>query len=536
MIPKLFIGAALAVFAPIAFAQDVEQPNIIMFLVDDLGWQDTSVVFGAEPTGFQQHFRTPHVARLARQGAKFSNAYAAAVCSPTRTSLLTGQNPARHRITNWTLYLDRDQSGKSERLGPPSGWKLEGLQPSDSLLPEQLRGQGYVTIHCGKAHFGAIGTPGSDPRNLGFDINISGHSAGAPGSYRGRDNFGNHPDGSHKLPWGVPGLTKYHGTNTHLSDALATEVIAAIDQATAAEKPFFLHMATYAVHTPIQEHPRFIESYRGRQYDNTEIDIPLVEAQYASMVEGFDAALGAILNRLDEIGQAANTLIIFTSDNGGLSIHARGRTWRGTGADTHNWPLRGGKGSAYEGGTRVPLIISWAQTDQQHSLQHAIPIQSNSTIHVPVICEDLMPTILAWSGIDRSKVEKISPSKMAPMDGVDLTPLLTDPDDDKAAQAIASRPLLFHYPHIWGPSGSGYSPHSALRSGRWKVIYFYEGATWELYDLETDQGEATNLAVENSEQLRLTSTKLIEQLKSLDALYPSRAQTGEPVQIIPPGD
>ena len=182
---------------------------------------------------------------------------------------MTGQNATRHRVTNWTLFADRDQSGRTNRLLPPRNWRKAGLQPDQLTLPMVLRTGGYRTIHCGKAHWGAYGTPGADPRNLGFDVNIAGHPAGAPGSYQGQENFGNNPDGSHKEPWGVPGLEKYHGTDTHLTDALAIEACSAIKESVDAGQPFFLYMAPYAVHTPIQEHPRFVEHYRGNKYPGT---------------------------------------------------------------------------------------------------------------------------------------------------------------------------------------------------------------------------------------------------------------------------
>ncbi len=516
--------ATISILANPQFAQSQEQspanndrPNIVVFLVDDLGWQDTSVAFSSEETGFQKHFRTPHVQRLANRGVRFVNAYAHCVCSPTRTSIITGQNPTRHHVTNWTLYPDKDQSGKTTRLAAPANWNVKGIQPAASHLPSLLTSAGYRTIHCGKAHWGAIGTAGSDPENLGFAVNIAGHSAGAPGSYQGSDNFGNHPDGAQKLPWGVPGLEKYHGTETHLSDALAIEASAAIEAAVNDRQNFFLYMAPYAVHTPIQSHPKFIENYQDKNYDGTEIKIPKAEADYASMVEGYDDALGQILATITRLNVADKTIILFTSDNGGLSVHGRGMTFRGTGKNTHCWPLREGKGSAYEGGTRVPMIVSWATTDSGSSLQKQIPIQSGSVSQAHVVSEDIFPTVCRWAGV--TLADELAKN----MDGQDLTDFATNP-----AAVNSSRPLLFHYPHVWGPQGDGYQPHSSLRIGEWKVIYFYDQQQWELYNLENDIGETTDLATRNPERLQQMASALIEQLNSHDAQYPTLIESGKP--------
>ena len=178
--------AIVATFlAALANAQDEPRPNIVVFLVDDMGWQDTSVAFHSERTPFNERYRTPNMERLARQGVVFTNAYACSVCSPSRTSLMTGQNAARHHVTNWTLRKGKDQSGQTKRLRSPEGWRNDGLQPDPALLPQLLHDAGYHTIHAGKAHWGAEGTAGEDPRTLGFDVNIAGHCAGGPGAYDG---------------------------------------------------------------------------------------------------------------------------------------------------------------------------------------------------------------------------------------------------------------------------------------------------------------------------------------------------------------
>lgn len=493
-----------------------QQPNIVLFLVDDMGWQDTSVPFHAERTAFNDHFYTPGMERLARQGVCFTNAYSAAVCSPTRTSIMTGQNPVRHHVTNWTLWQDKDQSGQTDRLRSPRNWCVNGLQPDTTTLPMLLRRAGYRTIHCGKAHWGVHGTPGSDPCNLGFDVNIAGHAAGGPGGYQGKTFYGNDENGAYTPPWGVPGLEKYHGTDTHLTDALTIEALKEIDKSVADGKPFYLYMSHYVVHVPIQEHRPYVARYRGKCYKDTDITIPENEACYASMIQGMDVSLGAILDKLEKLGIAENTLVVFYSDNGGLSEHERGVTPRGTGPNTHNWPLRDGKGSAYEGGTRVPAIMSWAVPSENAPCQKRVPIRSGLRCEVPVICEDIVPSILSWAGAG----DLIS--ELKGLDGHDITKLLNG-----SPAADPDRAFLFHYPHMWGPIGDGYQPHSAIRIGEWKAIYFYEPRKWELYHIRQDIGEEMDLSRENPDILRRLAACMRELHVKLGAQYPVVKITGE---------
>ncbi len=235
-----------------------KKPNIIMFLVDDMGWQDTSVPFWTEETPFNRRYNTPGMERLALEGMIFTQAYASSVCSPTRVSLMSGMNAARHRVTNWTLHRNASVDGKSKVLDYPK-WNVNGIQPTDSIelathatmLPQILKDNGYFTIHCGKAHFGAMNTPSADPLTCGFDVNIAGHAAGGLGSYLGKQNFGNKEKGSHTLPWGVPGLEKYHGDSIFLTEAMTLETKKALDKSLELKKPFYLYMAHYAVHIPL---------------------------------------------------------------------------------------------------------------------------------------------------------------------------------------------------------------------------------------------------------------------------------------------
>ena len=297
-------------------------------------------------------WKTPNLERLAARGLRFSDAYAAApVCTPSRTAILTGQSPARTHITYWTLEKDRDTSSRHARLDPPA-WQVNGAQPTGAELPQLLANAGYRTMHVGKAHFGARGTPGADPRNFGFDVNIAGHAAGAPGSFFGSDHFKDAarkqrgkvaPADAPPSVWDVPMLERWYrdeeeDENVWLDDALAREACDAITTAVAEQRPFFLNFCPYGVHTPIMEDPRFAADYP---------ELDPTERAYATMIAAVDDALGQLVARCDALGILDNTIFIFTSDNGGLSAHARGTAPDGARAHTHNAPLRSGKGSAY---------------------------------------------------------------------------------------------------------------------------------------------------------------------------------------------
>ena len=508
----LLIGA-MAQAAP-------SKPNILLYLVDDMGWQDTSVAFWKQRTPFNDHFRTPTMEKLAKQGIRFTQARAHAVCSPTRTSIMTGQNPARHHVTNWTLYANKDQSNSWGRTGAPPEWRKEGLQPEDVLLSKLLQEAGYFTIHAGKAHWGGIPTPGANPANLGFDVNIAGHAAGGPGGYNGLENFGNKKKGGHTLPWGIPGLEQYHGQDIHLTDATTIEAKKAVTQAVEADKPFYLYLAHYAIHAPIKPHKRFMDNYEGKDYPGTERDIPPAEEKYASMVEGMDASLGDVLDHLEALGVAENTLVIFTSDNGALTASSREESPMGTGLNTHCWPLRAGKGSAYEGGTRVPFIAAWAKPHPDNTFQQALPIAADSVSDQPIIVEDLFPTLLAIADTNSPEGHTV--------DGRDIRPYLMKQEQD------AKRPLYFHYPHVWGPHGPGYEPHSAAVYGGWKVIYFYNDRRWELYNLARDIGETTNLAIGQQDRLKSLASRMTKDLTAMGAQWPVDRKTGAEDPIVLP--
>jgi arylsulfatase A-like enzyme len=474
-------------------------PNLILFLVDDLGWQDLSVPLGEQLTGFNQRYRTPNIQRLASQGVKFTQAYAASpVCTPTRTSILRGQHPAVTRITDWTLYVDRDFSRGMKTLSDPD-WNRNGLAPDPMLLTNLLAQQGYRTIHIGKAHFGAIGTPGSDPLQLGFERNVAGHAAGGPGSYFGEQDYGNQKKG----PWGIPGLEAYHGSETFLTEALTLEAEKELEAAAADGRPFFLNMAHYAVHAPIQKDPRYYQSYRDAGLDDA-------EARYAGLISGVDDSLGRIWRKLEELEIADNTLILFFSDNGGLSAHGRGTTPNGTGKDTHNAPLRSGKGSGYEGGTRVPMIVAWAGKNPGW-----LNIEANSVNHSPVLSTDLYVSLLQLAGASNESIAATD------ADGQSFLPLLRG-----AKRQSQRRALAWHYPHKWGPSGDRYEPFTAFRRENWKIIYWYETAQWELFNLGEDVGETKNLIEEQSEVAAHMKAGLRAWMRKVDAQRPILKESG----------
>lgn len=492
--PLCLLLSLLSGAAPLA----QERPHLVVFLVDDLGWQDLSVPLGPESTPFNQRYRTPAAERLAAEGMRFTNAYAASpVCTPTRVALMTGMSPARHGSTNWILHAGRGPGARHASLTPPD-WDDDGLQEGEVSLPALLREAGYFTIHAGKAHLGALETSGADPTRLGFDVNIAGHAPGGPGSYYGEDHYSatrRARNPSQSTLWDVPGLEAYHGTSTHLTQATTLEALSAVEGAVQRGERFFLHLAHYAVHAPIMPDPRYVDEYA---------QLHATEAAYASMVAGVDASLAALLAKLEQLGVLDETLIVYTSDNGGLSAHARGGE-----PHTHNAPLRSGKGSSYEGGVRVPLLVRWPGR-----------VRASSRCDVPVITHDLFPTLLAAAGT-------AAPAAHAQrVDGLDLAPLWAG-----RGAFDAGRVLGWHYPHQWGAPGPGIHPYSALRRGHWKLIYRHADQGYELYDLAADLSEQRDLASERPDLVRLFAGELGAWLEERGAGMPTRTDSGERVPL-----
>lgn len=485
------------------FAATAQQrPNIIVFLVDDMGWMDTSVPFYDSVMPLNKRYHTPGMERLAAEGMKFTNAYAQPVCTPSRTSMLTGMNSSRTHITNWTSPNKNNDADAPDSMFLPLNWNMNGLSNNDTTehtayattFPQLLKEAGYYTIQVGKAHWGAVGTPGSNPHNLGFMVNIAGHAGGHPQSYLSEERYGNMPGKAQ--PQAVPDLEEYYNTGTFLTEALTKEAIKAIDVPMSRHEPFYLNMCHYAVHTPIMADPRFVQKYYDAGLDS-------IEARYASLIEGMDKSLGDILNCLQQKGVDKNTVIIFMSDNGGLDHHQRG----GMG-NTHNYPLRSGKGSVYEGGIREPMIVKW------NGVVKAGSINSN-----PVIIDDFFPSIMEMAGIEKYKV-------IQQQDGKSFVPYLKD-----ASLKEPKRPLIFHYPDKWtditNEAMFGINYYTAMRYGNYKLIYRIRDKKFELYDLDKDIREANDLAAKYPDEAKKLALLLGKTLKERGAQMPVNKATGK---------
>ncbi|MCX7886713.1 MAG: sulfatase [Verrucomicrobiae bacterium] len=485
-------------------------PNFVIFLVDDMGIMDTSVPFLTDQTGrpkrypLNDFYRTPNLERLAARGIRLNNFYAMSVCSPTRAAILTGQNAARHHITNW-ISPDKNNAGPH---GPPN-WNWHGLKRTDVTLPRLLQQAGYLTIHVGKGHFGCRTAEGADPRNLGFDVNVAGAAIGAPGSYYGKQNFDRPKPPKAKKetcgpsPNAVPGLEKYHGQDIFLTEALTLEANAHVANAVNAGKPFFLYMSHYAVHAPFNPDPRFVANYKDSGK-------PEQAQAFAALIEGVDKSLGDILDNLERLGMAENTLVFFLGDNG--TDAPLGHEHEVACAA----PLRGKKGTHYEGGMRVPLIAAWAKPSPNNRHQKRLPIRAGAIQSQQAAVMDLFPTILAVAGV------KAPPDHI--VDGLRLDTLLSGKPDRRRKEQF-----LMHYPH--GPHRSSY--FTVWRDGDWKVIYHYlpqvpaasgalqsGGKRYQLFNLREDPFEQRDLADSQPNVLRRMMQGLVAALQHHDAQYP----------------
>lgn len=481
----LFIAAAFFAHTTAQCQGPAKQrPNIILFLVDDMGWTDAHI------------YHTPNIDKLAAAGKSFTNAYANNVCTPTRVSLMTGINAAHHHITNWTDTEKDHSSDAPDEQFLPTDWNYNGLSPQPGIpntfyakpLPEILKASGYFTVHVGKAHWAAQGTPGVSPYNLGFIVNISGHAAGHPQSYLSEDNYGNLL--GKNSAQSVPDLEEYYQSGTFLTAALTKEALKAIALPVKNKQPFFLNLAHYAVHIPLMADKRYFQTYLDLGLDSA-------EAKYASLVEGMDESLGEVMQFLKDKHIEENTVVIFLSDNGGLSISPprAGKSY------THNLPLRAGKGSLYEGGIRVPLIVRYPRL-----------VKANSTTAQPVIAEDFFPTVLDLAGIKPTTA----------MDGRSFYNRLKD-----QGKIDTNRAFIWHYPNKWrSEDGPATNYFSAIRKGDWKLVYSLRTRQSELYNLRADLGELHDLAKQFPAKVKELEKALGQQLKLYDAPMPVEKSTG----------
>jgi len=485
-------SSLLVFFAALSAAADVPRPNILLVLIDDMGLMDTSLPFLADDSGnpekhpLNEFYHTPAMEKMAAQGFRASRFYANSVCSPTRASIMNGQSAARHRTSQWISPKGRNR-GKHD----PADWNWSGFNKDDVTLPRLLQTAGYRTIHCGKGHFGPFGSESEDPRGIGFDVNIAGGSIGRPSSFYGEDGYG-HVRGTsntHK----VPGLESYRGTETYLSEALTLELKKEITATVKAKQPFFAYMSHYAVHSPFHADPRFVSRYEAKEgYSNK-------EAAYASMVEGIDKSLGDLMAHIDSLGVSENTLVIFLGDNGGDapmgSVHGH----------ASSAPLRGKKGTHYEGGMRVPFIVAWAKPCKDMHIQKLFPIQQDvfdpekiASVH------DLFPTLL-------NLVEVEVPDGHT-LDGSSLWRWFA------GAAAVQPQRFLMHFPHS---HRSSY--FTVLIDGHHKLIWHQmreNNKRFELFDLAKDPYENQNLAHSRPELLKNMRQLMAEELLSADAQAP----------------
>lgn len=501
-------------------AAETSRPNILFILADDMGWQDTSVPFAKQRTKWNDRFHTPALERLAGEGIKFTQAYSCAVCTPSRVSFLTGQSAARHGVTQWThIGGDIPTPDLPHPTLQHAAWNWNGLQPAGTtlphavtapVLPELLQQVGYRTMHFGKGHFGAAGTPGADPNVFGFDVRIGGRDAGGCGSYWGTKKFGAvaNPNG----PWRAWDLDHYFGQDIHLTEALTREATREIRESVAGGQPFFCYFAHYAPHTPIEPDERFAPKYRAAGLDDT-------EAAYASLIEGVDKSVGDLLALIDELGIANDTLVVFTSDNGGVSHKYRSMDP----PHTHNSPLSSGKGSHHEGGIRVPLLVRWPR--------NANPGTVNET---PVILYDWFPTLLGVARGSGGPERDTSKLEASNLDGVDLAPLLAG----VARPATLDRSLVWHFPNFWGPlstksliTGPGMGPCTTIRRGDWKLIWHHDSRAHELFNLSTDLGERNNLAATEPQRVRELAAEMSNILRTHRAPLPIEKATGQAISL-----
>ena len=438
----------LVTFLVVCLAAGSERkPNFIFILVDDLGWTDLA----CQGSTF---YETPNIDRLASQGMRFTQAYSACtVCSPTRASLMTGQYPARLHLTDWITGHVRPQA----KLKVPN-WQMR-LPLEETSIAEALRRGGYATASIGKWH---LGGPEFFPDKQGFEENHGGYDKGQPPSYFS--------------PYNIPTL-KDGPKGEFLSDRLTEDALKFIERNKA--KPFFVYLPHYAVHTPLMGKSNVVTKYEAKASPQN----PQHNAKFAALIESVDDSVGRILGKLDELGLTDSTVIVFTSDNGGLVLNQV----------TSNLPLRAGKGSTYEGGVRVPLFVKWPAVTKP-----------GSRCDTPVITPDFFPTLLEMAGL-KTETKR-------PVDGESLVPLLKQSGD------LQREAIYWHYPH-YHPGGA--TPYSAIRQGDWKLIEFLEDNRTELYNLREDLSEQDDLGARFPERAKALREQLHSWRTAVGAQLPT---------------
>jgi arylsulfatase A-like enzyme len=409
------------------------RPNILYIMIDDLGWMDIACQGATE-------YHTPNLDRLAEQGMRFTDAYAAApVCSPTRAAAMTGLAPARLRIT--THVPDRWRFYEGSSLGP--GDSVNHLEPGYTTVAERLADAGYATAFIGKWHLS--GTEWSDvnrdylPENQGFDLNVGGNHKGGPGG-----------DGSFFDPYDLPNL-KGRKPGQYMPDRLAEEAVDFMKEQKAAGKPFFVCLWNYTVHWPVEAPDDLYRKYATGK--------PNLHQKYQAMIEGMDIAVGKVFAEMDAMGVTDETLVVFTSDNGPFTGDVPEEI-------TNTRPLKGAKGYLSEGGIRVPLIIRWPGK-----------VKPGTLCSDPVVTMDFVPTFLEAAGVDY---------RQNAFDGETLVPLLTQSGE------LHRDSIYFHFPHYAFHQDNRMG--SIVRSGDYKLIKLHKSGGLELYNLATDLGETNNLA------------------------------------------
>lgn len=442
------------------------KPNIVFILADDLGWSDLGC-YGADL------HETPNLDQFARESVRFTNAYAMSVCSPSRATLLTGKHAAR---LHFTIWAEGAQEGGPKNRKLRDGESIWNLPTTETTLASYLHDAGYLTALVGKWH---LGDWQHYPESHGFDVNIGGTNWGAPQTfwwpYSGRGRFGDEYRYIPHLEFGKAG--------EYLTDRLTDEALKVIDQA--GGKPFFLYLAHHSVHTPIEAKPDDIAHFDAKLREGMNHR----HAVYAAMTKNLDDNVGRVLTHLKERGLDQNTLVIFASDNGGYVglDKASGRDM----PVTNNAPLRSGKGSLYEGGIRVPLMVRWRGTTA-----------AGTTCEEPVILTDMLPTLLAAAGL---------PPARTALDGCNLIPLLKNPGSKLPRDA-----LFFHYPHYYHTT----TPVSAIRARDWKLLEYFEDNHVELFNLRDDPGEKHDLAATMPGQANALREQLHAWRDSVDAALP----------------